>query len=170
MYSDKEVASYAYILSLVKTTRERDLLLEEAAALKKSLFETKEGSIDDVLKTQVRSEVASILRSKKEQGENMEKYLEGLEDAVEALGEVKLELAFDPTEQTLEVVSNWITQNIGEGYLLDINVDRRILGGAKISFKGKYFDGSLIKMVDAALESNKESIFSMINTPKGKAQ
>jgi len=161
---------YSDILSLIKTTKERDVLLEEISALKASLFETKQGGIEEVLKEEVRSEIARVVRAKKQEGENMEKYLSKLEEAVKSLEEFKLELAFDPTEQTLEVVSNWISQNIGEGYLLDIKVNRSILGGAKLSFKGKYFDGSLIKIVDDSLLANREAIINMISAPQAKTQ
>ena len=161
---------YSDIISLVRTTRDRDILLSEIESLKNSMYETKNGGFDAALKSEVRSEVAAILRTKKDSGQDMEKFVEGLATAAKALEELKLELAFDPTDETLETILHWVSQNVGEGYLLDIKVNPKILGGAKIAFKGKYFDGSLIKVVDATLTANQEEIIKMINTPLGSAQ
>lgn len=146
---------YSDILSLVTTTREREELLNELTSLKSALFDTKAGGLDHALSTEVRKSVAEKIRAGISKAKSAEDYINGLENELKALSEIKLSLATEPSENLLGVIFNWVYQNAGEGLLIDIEVDGSILGGAKVSYNGKYFDGSLVKSIESTFRPQK---------------
>ncbi|MBP6913710.1 MAG: hypothetical protein KBC00_03810 [Candidatus Levybacteria bacterium] len=56
---------------------------------------------------------------------------------------VSLQLAFEPTEPIIESLSSWFVQNIKTKVILDIHLERKIIGGALISLNGIYDDFTL---------------------------
>jgi F0F1-type ATP synthase delta subunit len=57
-------------------------------------------------------------------------------------------LAFDPTRRTIERIHNFVKENIGIGYILDIEIYHDVLGGAIVIFNGKYKDFTLKKNLE----------------------
>jgi len=153
---------YSDILSGIKTSFDRDTIIEEISLLKKSVYESKE-KLEETLKIDVRGSVTSIIRTKIEQGENIEKYLDGLATEVEKLTELKLELSFEPSEHSIDTIFSWVQTNVGNGTILDIETNPKILGGARISYKGKYWDGSLVKVLDDTLEASRVDVLAIIS-------
>jgi F0F1-type ATP synthase delta subunit len=72
-------------------------------------------------------------------------YLKKLEAELEKIKIVRLTLAFDPTEEFLDKITDWIQKNVGQGYVLEVNIEPAIIAGARIEFEGKFFDFSLQK-------------------------
>jgi F0F1-type ATP synthase delta subunit len=62
----------------------------------------------------------------------------------------------------MENIYSWVATNIGPGIIVRMEFDPKILGGAVIAYGGKYFDGSLYKIVESKLQSSKESIIDRI--------
>lgn len=153
---------YSDILSSIRTSLDRDLLISEIEAVEKALFSSKKSELEEVLKSKLRLSTASIMRGQIEKGQEMEIYLTSLIQTINSLPEVKLTLAFEPTEATLLVVYSWLTAKIAKQIVVDIAVDSKILGGAIISYKGKYYDGSLGKTLEATLLANKEHILEIV--------
>lgn len=145
---------YSEITQTVKTADERDLMLSEIESLKSALFETKNGGIENALRANVRASVASFLRKGME-GKNASGYLDGLIRELKGLEELKLILAIEPTENMIDTIYSWMISNSLGNVILNIEVDKRIIAGAQISFRGKYFDGSLSDLVDSVLTSKK---------------
>ncbi|MBL7078035.1 F0F1 ATP synthase subunit delta [Candidatus Shapirobacteria bacterium] len=56
---------------------------------------------------------------------------------------VDLTLAFSPGKDLLKKITAFVREKVASGAVLKITVDPKILGGAIISFQGKYLDGSL---------------------------
>lgn len=152
---------YSDILSCVKTSQDKAILLSEINTLLKSLFEPKKG-VEETLKSEVRAGIASVIRAKLAEGEDLEKYLSGLAQELESRQEVKLELAFEPTEKTLEHISAWLAANVGEHAIVSLAVNSALLGGAVVSFNGKYYDGSLCKVVEETLLQNRDNLIKTI--------
>ena len=66
--------------------------------------------------------------------------LDKLKQAALAMPVVRLTLAFEPNR-------DWIVKAVGEAVVLDMAVDKSILGGAIVENAGKYGDYSLRKII-----------------------
>ena len=142
---------YSDILVLVRTTFEREILLGELMALKDSLFEPKKGP-ENILKDEVRVSVANIIRSKLEKGEKLESYIDGLVSTLAGLIEVKFELPKEPTESQVNLIYDWLSSNVASGVIIAYSINPSVLGGATISHKGRYYDGSLRTILESTLK------------------
>ncbi len=74
--------------------------------------------------------------------------IEWLKELLKKLEEVpvmKLTVAVDLPPTSIERMSRMVKQRLGPEVVLDIDVDRALVGGAVVEFKGKYHDGSLKK-------------------------
>ena len=52
-------------------------------------------------------------------------------------------LAFEPRDETLKILADWISINLQRQFLFDIIVNRDLIGGATFSFNGKHMDYSI---------------------------
>ncbi len=156
---------YSNILDTVKTNLDREELLYEINQIKSALYESAK-NLEDVLKSKVRAFFADTVRQQIQEGADLEKYFSGLVKALNGLEEVKLEVALEPTHEEIEVISNWLNKSTGGKTLISFDVKPNILGGATVSFKGKYFDGSLLKILDKTLEESRDALIKQIYLQK----
>lgn len=150
---------YSDMLVFVRTNLERDLLLSELAAVKTALFEPKK-VLEEILKSDVRASVASVIRTKAEKEENFTNYIEGLIRELKNLVEVRVELPYEPTEGLIDMIYSWLTKNVSGSLVISVVINSSILGGATISYKGKYYDGGLSRILDSVLADEKLQILS----------
>lgn len=73
----------------------------------------------------------------------LETFFAKIQKRIADLPILSLIVAFEPTEETFKILSDWFLLNIKREVLLDITIDTKILGGATVSFKGKYGDYSI---------------------------
>jgi len=66
-----------------------------------------------------------------------------LKERLESLPVFSLTIAFEPTEEFRGKLANWIKENVEKKAVLDLKIDKEILGGAIISWQGKYRNYSL---------------------------
>jgi F0F1-type ATP synthase delta subunit len=79
---------------------------------------------------------------KKDRGMILQK-LVNLEQELQRLRVFEVTLAFEPTVSFLEKLFLWVRENIGQGIILKLEKDESIIGGAIVSFEGKYLDLSI---------------------------
>jgi len=77
----------------------------------------------------------------KEEASNLEKELR-------ALPEMKLDIAFFPTDNFLNRISQWLQKEFGQRIILDITVNPKVVAGAIIEYQGNWRDFSLAKKID----------------------
>lgn len=85
---------------------------------------------------------------------NQFEFLERLKDFIKNLPLLKLEVAFLPSQKTIEKISEWIKKEVGKKVILDIYFNPTIVGGAILEYGGKYFDFSLGKEIDKIFPTN----------------
>jgi len=85
-------------------------------------------------------------------------FLESLKEIIKKLKVVNLVLAFDPSSKTIDKIHSFISNNIGIGYILDIEVSESILAGAIVICNGRYFDNSLKKSIEDTFATKKQEI------------
>jgi F0F1-type ATP synthase delta subunit len=149
-----DVLVYYDLVTSLKTTREVENFTSEINNLKLTFFDCKGKSIKDGLCTisSGYSEKITQIFAKSNLDINdkdaFSGFLETLRDLIKKLKVIKLVLAFDPAEKTIERIHGFVKENVGIGYILDIEVSPSVLGGATVIFDGKYNDYSLKKKIE----------------------
>lgn len=151
------------ILKFVHTTEDRDLLTEELSKIINSLFNSSENALKMTLDQVVRKHVAdTLITTWKTQNilvtdyTSVKTFLTELIDRLEKMTEVTFTLAFEPTQEILEVLYGWLVLNIPEKTLLSVSVDSRILAGVIITTNGKYKDYSYQKKFDETFNTTNQ--------------
>lgn len=90
-------------------------------------------------------------------------FFEILKDLLKKFKIIKLVLAFDPTHKTIENIHNFVKNNVGIGYILDIEVSQDVLAGAIVIYNGKYKDYTLRKSLEDAFETKGEKMLSLLH-------
>lgn len=78
--------------------------------------------------------------------------LEKIKKEGETLPIVTLQLAFEPTRDILKNIHLWFLRRMEKTVLLEITLERQVLGGAFISFNGTYKDYTLKTKIDSFFE------------------
>lgn len=142
-------SSDAVIIQGIKTRSEVSDTLRELDLLERSLYKTGEEGFAEKMRSSVGMKTAEIVRRKMDEegtGENVEAMaavLKELRMALENLSVIGLEVAIDPTQEMVEEIYAWVEANMGKGMILDFVVDKDILGGARVTYAGKYIDATL---------------------------
>ncbi len=80
-----------------------------------------------------------------------------LERKLRSLPEINLEIAFSPSEDFIDRMSQWLEKELGQKIILDITVNPKIVGGAIIEYQGKWLNFTLARKIDQTLKINEES-------------
>jgi len=154
---------YNEILSHIRTKSEAWQLEDEADLLLDHLYKGKADVFDLALKNDLRAWVSELLlRTFANPEIKKDKYLRGLKVAIAKLRELKLTLAFEPTQNSIEKIHDWVIKNVGVGIILDITFNPTIFAGAIVIFEGKYRDLSLRNKFREQFGENRERIFQIL--------
>lgn len=74
---------------------------------------------------------------------------------IDSLKTVLLTLAFEPSANVLEKIADQITKGLSSGVIIDLRIDKGIIGGAIIEFAGRRRDYSVRKKLLEKLDSKK---------------
>lgn len=138
-------AIYSDLIKVLLTREDVNKLLWEIGVLRESLFKTDAGAFANILKSQVRKQVADVIEKYISAGDRVA-LLDFLEEKFKETPDIKLTLAFDPTQETIQKVSKWVKMSVGD-VLIDYKVDRSIIGGAIVEYGGKIGDFSVKKLL-----------------------
>lgn len=154
---------YKVLIELTKTTEDVVSLQEEMDLILQSLFHVEVYKLEEVLEKFVRVRVATeinriIKMNPTANKEEIKALLSKAYRTICALPIIKLSLAFEPSETIINNLSFWARQNLEPGVLLDLSLDRSIIGGVVISYKGKFFDFSLKNKIREIFEKGDLSL------------
>jgi hypothetical protein len=154
---DSTVVKYQGLIDLILTTEDVSKLGEEIDILLKGLYHVESGEFEQKLREEVRLRVAGEIRrllgGSVVQGEKeIKAVLSSAYSTVCALPILKLILAFEPSEVVINDISHWARVNLERGILIDLSMDRNLLGGAVIIYKGKFYDFSVRKKLHEIFE------------------
>ncbi len=90
------------------------------------------------------------------------KLFDGTESALAGLALLRLEIAFEPTESTIQRLYGWVQKEIGEGIILDLEVREEIRGGARLTFGGRYKEKTLAGLISMSLENKRVDIAKIL--------
>lgn len=160
--------NYFDLIASLKTTREVESLLVSLDTLTSTFFKSEKVPLEEALDSVSQDFARKLLRLflKNNLDPNDKDAVIGFFDTLKTLlakfKVIKLVLAFDPTNKTLEKLHNFVKETVGDGYIFDIEVSPDILGGAIVIFNGKYYDLSLKKTIEEAFANGKEEILMLM--------
>jgi F0F1-type ATP synthase delta subunit len=125
---------------------ELNQLLEDVQDLAKSVNQLDEKGLTHQLENCTNLELVTFLKNELPKIENgqVTAYFENLEDAVRNIRVVEIEFAWDPEYKFLQEVSSKISQFMGKKTVIQIVVNKELIGGAKITYNGKILDYSIL--------------------------
>ena len=77
-----------------------------------------------------------------------------LEKKLRSLPEIKLGIAFYPSDSFINRISLWFEKEFGQKTILDITVNPKIVAGATIEYKGNWRNFSIAKKIHQLLDGN----------------
>lgn len=141
----------AKIILGVKTKQEASQIMRELEVLETALYnnnkddflhELEEGvsvKLAETIKTALASDVkCNSLEGKKE-------LINDLKQSVKEAVAMELVVGSEPSQKMVDKVSDWVKKNLNPKCVVDIVVDKSIIAGAKITYQGRYFDGTVNK-------------------------
>ncbi len=164
----KDVLIYFDLITSLKTVDEVNELSLELESLESVLFKSEKMTFEKAM-TSIREnsakKIMEIFAKNKLDLSNKEDtrdFLKTLKLLIQKFKIIKLILAFDPTYQTIEKIHDYIFENIGIGYILDIEVDETVLGGSVVIFNGKYKDFTLKRAIEEVFTNKNAEILKLI--------
>lgn len=154
---EEKLKKYQGLIELTQTTEDVVKLDEEIDSLVQSIYNVDKHIFEDTLEKsvrirvaiEVRKLVAEIVNPKKEE---IKVVLSRAYRTICALPILQLTLAFEPSEVVIGNISRWARQNLADGVLLDLSLDRSVLGGAIIMYQGKFYDFTLRKKLQSIFD------------------
>ena len=147
---EDKIKKYQDLIELIRTTDDLVKFDEEMDLLLQSIYYVDKDMLKDALEKTVRIRVATVMR-KLIQRDTLSKREEinalflSVYKTICSLPMLQLTLAFEPSEAVIANVSRWARQNFANGILLDLSLDRNILGGAIVMYHGRFYDLTLRK-------------------------
>jgi F0F1-type ATP synthase delta subunit len=160
----KDVLIYYDLITSLKTTQEVESFVSEIDTLMFEFYNTKGLLIHKALDSISFGTVGKIMQAFLKNNldinnkDTFVSFFQTLKILLKKLKVIKLVLAFDPTRRTIERIHNFVKDNIGIGYVLDIEAYHDILGGAIVIFNGKYKDSTLKKNLEEVCRSRRNEI------------
>src|SRR5690606_21777939 len=71
---------------------------------------------------------------------SLQRYFNGLKEFLTSLPVLQLTLAYNPKNEQLETISEAVRRQTGKPVILQIHHNPQMLGGAVITFEGRYID------------------------------
>lgn len=97
-----------------------------------------------------------------QQPETIRELLADLKNAISKFRLLKIDLAFEPTNEVIDQLNFWVDEKLGLEVVLDIGYEKTLIGGARIIFAGRYGDFSAAKSLADILRREKKNILKEI--------
>lgn len=156
---------FTTIFESICTTEDAREAIEDLTALSASVFKEDKEGVEKKIATVVSFALADRIKQYcKEKQISLQDttafvdFIETLTKAIRELPIMTLYLAFSPNEQYVKQLSALACRYGNQRVLLDIIVDKKLIGGAMIAWKGVYKDYSLRKRVDEAYKDKELGI------------
>ena len=152
------------LLSKIQTTEDAASLIGEIEILLKSIYEEAGQGFELALKSKVRAWVSrELLAGFSKEGVDKKELLENLKHELESWNVLILGLAFEPTQDFLEKVHDFVSKSVGKKVLLEINFVPKLVGGITVVFGGKYANLSLRKVFETEFQKSRDAMLELVN-------
>jgi hypothetical protein len=135
------------IASAVSTRNEVEILVSEIDILLDSLYRTGEQNYDQILRSQIRFNTATLFNQLSGSREDIKRSLEEIKQKLLTVEYFRIVLAFEPTSKFMYQLAAKIRELFSPNAVLEIDYQSDLLGGAQMTWRGKYIDLSLRKQL-----------------------
>ncbi|MDP2638460.1 MAG: hypothetical protein Q8P26_05360 [Candidatus Levybacteria bacterium] len=162
----KNILMYYDLMTSIKTVNEANSLSSEIDTLTATLFKSENMSLSNALASINMSDAKKITEMFSKNNldindkETVSDILQSIKNLIKKFKIIKLILAFDPSLKTIEKIHNYVSLNIGIGYILDIELSESVLGGSVVIFNGKYNDFTLKKTLEEVFANKRKEIIN----------
>lgn len=138
----------------IKTKEELTFYLEEIAQVQQVVFKNKRVPLSKKVEGKVSGELKNFLEGLEKEEvisknpEQQSSFLEKLKKYLQSFPEIKLEIAFLPSDEFLTRINQWLEEKLGQKVILNLITNPQIVGGAVIEYQGNWRNFSLVKELD----------------------
>ena len=141
------------LFTVCRTTNERRQLIDELQFIEQQLYSTDKLDIKEIIDNNCRESTKEIVVEILGQDKVLfQQRINGFIETTKTLPQVKLTLAWEPTNQFILRLWQKVVSYTQGPVLLAIRFDPWLIGGAIITAKGKYGDYSLRGRIDHLLK------------------
>lgn len=130
------------------------LFIEEINLFERVIFKNTEVPLWKRVKGKVREEFRNELQKLEKEGvisaspNQQLSFFDEFKNYLRKIPQVKLEIAFEPSEDFLLRIKKWFKEESHQEVVLDVTLNPKIVGGAIIEYQGYFRDFSLAKEID----------------------
>jgi hypothetical protein len=139
-------------------------LLKCIDLLLNTMYQNDTVEFDRVLNTECDVWFSEIVRNLDVRGVEKGAFLKNISKKIKGLDEIIITIHKEPNERLKEAVKSWIDANLGTKVIANFENKKSILGGAIISYKGKYVDYSLEKRLNSVIAVMKPQLMKSLVT------
>lgn len=140
------------IYSEIQTKEDFKLVNNELDLLESGLYKKGKASFEEILAGSIRKSTANMI-SNLLTIKNQKEVITELKNQLAMVKFMELTISFEPSTKTINKISSLVKSSISPNIALDIKIDKEIIGGAVISYNGKYLDFSLKKKLEEVLKN-----------------
>lgn len=162
--------TYESIIQEIRTLDDLQLLARQIDALLVALFKPSLESFTDTLNRKLQRTLGTtLILSLRQQNisldnrEQLQIYFNGLRDYIAHLPMLQLIIAYHPSNEQIEQLSDWARAQTGKPVILQLIYNKEILAGAVITYQGRIADLSLKKKLAPVYETKREEILEFLN-------
>lgn len=144
------------ITKKITTKTELVYFLDDITTAQQAIFKENNNLLSERIKDKVSKEFFNFLKKQEEENnlknrDEINEFLENLSNYLQEIPQIKLTLAFSPSKEFIEKISNKIEKEVGEKVILNLIINHKITGGIIIEYRGKYLDLSLSKKINKSI-------------------
>ena len=150
-------------LRQIRTVSDQIMMREAVSILEGSLYRKDGEKTDKILASNLSERlyqnIEKILSDKiLADQEQLRKYFAGLREGLQKMRVMHFEMVFDPDEDLIIEITDWILRELGEDIVIDFYLNPSIVGGAVIISEGEYFDFTLSTILERNFEKSWEAV------------
>jgi|SRR3989344_2662209 len=158
--------NYEPIYKNIRTISERGAVYSAIETILEALYK-KGADINTVIETEIPNTLVRPLKQALQRLpdtslKTIQTYMEGLSKQLAILRTLSLEIAFDPTEETVTVLIAWVREFLGNDIIMEFSVDRGLFGGARVAYEGRYKEINLATLIEKTMQNQQETIDTML--------
>ena len=133
-------------------------LLDQITTVERFLFKDRQGTIRQKASDFLSANLVSIFAEIEERGLEPEgdsgqmQFLKGLATYLRDLPQVKVTMAFEPTNNFVAKLNSEISNVVGKKVILDMIINQYIIGGAIFEYNGRVSEQTLAGRLDEVIE------------------
>ncbi len=138
------------VVPAVRLRSELIQYLSELDNLERSVYKTGNGAFDQVLDEQVSLNLNLAIKDNMNKGfgaglDGRTNLIRSMKQKLAGVPLIEMEVAQEVTNETLKSVIGKLEKFVLTDFVVELKINPDVIAGARLTFQGKYFDGSVSK-------------------------